>query len=183
MKLLFDFFPIVIFFIAFKFGGIYWATAVFLAATCVQMAIYWYLHRRFEKMHVITFILGMLLGGATLISHNDMFIKWKPTAIYWGFAVVVFFTHFFNKKTLIQSMMESNIALPDPIWKKLNLSWGVFFILMGLANLYVVYHFSTDIWVDFKLFGLLGLTLLFVIIQGIYLSRHIRAEETTNDTQ
>jgi len=177
MKILFDFFPIFIFFIAFKFAGIYAATAVFLIATCLQMAIYWIMYRRFEKMHIITFVLGLILGGATLFLHDVMFIKWKPTAIYWGFACVFFFTQLFNKKTLIQSMMESNISLPPEIWKKLNTSWGIFFILMGILNLYVVYNFDTNTWVNFKLFGLLGFTLAFVIIQGIYLSKHIRNEE------
>lgn len=178
MKLLFDFFPILIFFIAFKFGGIYVATGSFLIAACIQMAIYWLMHRRFEKMHVITFILGMILGGATLLLHDIMFIKWKPTAIYWGFALVFFFTQIFSKKTLIQTMMESNISLPQMVWKKLNMAWGIFFLLMGFANLYVVYNFDTNTWVNFKLFGLLGLTLAFVIIQAVYLSRHIRTEET-----
>lgn len=185
MKLLFDFFPIFVFFLVFKFWGIYTATAAFLVATCVQMGAYWFLHRRFEKMHVITFFLGMILGGATLMLHDVMFIKWKPTAIYWGFALVVFFTHFFSRKTIIQSMMESNISLPDKIWKTLNLSWGIFFIVIGIVNLYVVYHYDTNTWVDFKLFGLLGFTLLFVTIQGIYLSRHIRPEDKsiTDDTK
>lgn len=176
MKLLFDFFPIFIFFIIFKFWGVYVATAAFLIASCVQIGGYWLIHRRLEKMHIITFIIGMLLGGATLVLHNAMFIKWKPTAIYWGFALILFITHFFNKKTLIQSMMESNISLPTAIWKKLNISWGLFFSLMGALNLYVVYHFDTNTWVNFKLFGLLGCTLVFIIIQSIYLSRHIKTE-------
>jgi len=177
MKLLFDFFPIFIFFIAFKFAGIYIATAAFLIASTLQMAIYWFMHRRFEKMHIITFFLGLILGGATLLLHDVMFIKWKPTAIYWGFALVFFFTQFFNKKTLIQTMMESNISLPAEIWKKLNVGWGLFFIAMGFLNIYVIYNFSTNAWVNFKLFGLLGLTLIFVILQAIYLSQHIRNEE------
>ncbi len=159
------------------------ATAVFLVATCIQMAIYWFMHKKFEKLHVITFILGIILGGATLLLHDVMFIKWKPTAIYWGFALVFLFTQFFSKKPLVRSMMESNIALPQQVWKKLNLSWAIFFIAMGFVNIYVIYHFDTNTWVNFKLFGLLGLTFIFVIIQGVYLSRHIRNEEIKNDTQ
>lgn len=177
MKLIFDFFPIFIFFIAFKFSGIYVATAIFIGATCIQMAVYWYLHHRFEHIHVITFILGVLLGGATLLLHNMMFIKWKPTAIYWTFSLAFFVTQVFGKKKLIERMMENNITLPDPVWGKLNLSWGGFFLLMGILNLYVIYHFDTNTWVNFKLFGLLGLTLLFVIIQTLFLSRHLHEKK------
>jgi intracellular septation protein len=181
MKLVFDFFPIFVFFVVFKLSNVYAATGAFLLASCLQMAIYWYLHRRFEQMHIITFILGLVLGGATLLWHNEIFIKWKPTAIYWAFATVFLGSQFFGSKTLIQSLMESNIMLPHSIWQRLNLSWCVFFVLMGTLNLYVVYHFNTNTWVNFKLFGLLGLTLLFIIIQAFYLSRHIKPEETSDD--
>jgi len=182
MKLIFDFFPILIFFIAFKVAGIYVATGSFIAATCIQMSVYWYLHRRFEQMHIITFMLGVLLGGATLLLHDEMFIKWKPTAIYWAFAIVFFITQFYGSKTLIQRMMENNVSLPNLVWKKLNISWGLFFGIMGFLNLYVVYHFSTNAWVNFKLFGMLGLTLAFVIIQALYLSKHIKPDHEQSNS-
>lgn len=181
MKLLFDFFPIFIFFIAFKIAGIYVATGTFLIATCIQISITWYLHRRLEPIHIITFILGLVLGGATLMLHNEMFIKWKPTAIYWAFSLTFFTTQFFGKKTLIQRMMENNIALPDAVWKKLNLSWGLFFALTGALNLYVVYHYDTNTWVNFKLFGLMGLTLLFVVVQALFLGRHIKTDPLSKE--
>lgn len=187
MKLIFDFFPIVIFFIAYKIGGIYTATAAFILASCVQMSLYWYLHHRFEKMHVITFILGVLLGGATLFFHDEMFIKWKPTVIYWVFTLVFVASQYIGKKSVLERMMESNITLPKPVWLKLNLSWAIFFAVMGFVNLYVIYNFSTNAWVNFKLFGMLGITFVFVILQGIYMGRHLKStqalktEDAAND--
>lgn len=172
MKLLFDFFPILLFFIAFKIYGIYTATAVAIAASFLQLGLYWIKHRRFEPMHIVTFATVLLLGGATLILHNILFIKWKPTVIYWIFAIVFFGTQFIGNKTLIQRLMEEKIVLPSKAWLKLNLSWGIFFALMGIANLYVAYHYSTDIWVDFKLFGTLGITFIFIILQSIYIAKH-----------
>ncbi|MGE3921004.1 MAG: septation protein A [Gammaproteobacteria bacterium] len=177
MKLLFDFFPILIFFIAYKFLGIYTATALFIVASALQIGYYWLRHRRVEKTHIITFIVGVIFGGATLGFHNDLFIKWKPTVIYWLLALVFLATQWFSKKSLLQNMMESNINLPETVWSKLNLSWVLFFISLGSINLYVVYHYSTDAWVNFKLFGLLGLTLAFTIIQGVLLSKHLKSDE------
>lgn len=176
MKLLFDFFPILLFFIAFKLYGIYIATGVAIAASAVQLGFYWIKHRRFEMMHIITFGCVLLLGGATLLFHNDLFIKWKPTAIYWIFAALFVATQFIGNKTLIQRLMEEKLALPAPIWTRLNLSWAIFFVLMGFANIFVAYHFSTDIWVDFKLFGSLGFTIIFVLLQAIYMARHAQTK-------
>lgn len=177
MKLLFDFFPILIFFIVFKFYGIYIATAAFLVATCIQIIWTWFRYRRIEKMHLITFGLGLVLGAATLLLHDELFIKWKPTAIYWVFAVIFFSSQFIGETNLLQRMMQNNITLPENIWKRLNISWAIFFAIMGILNLYVVYNYDTNTWVNFKLFGMMGLTLAFVIIQGIYMSRHIKSED------
>src|SRR4029078_10025608 len=121
MKLIFDFFPILIFFIAFKFSNVYIATGAFLGASCIQMLIHWYLYRRFEQMHIITFILGLLLGGATLFLHNEIFIKWKPTVIYWALAILFLGSQIFNRKTFIEHLMDTKISLPKPIWQRLNL--------------------------------------------------------------
>lgn len=173
MKLLFDFLPVLLFFTAYKFYGIFVATGVAIAASILQVAIFWFKNRRIEPMHIITLVLIVTLGGATLLFYNELFIKWKPTAINWAFALVFLGSQLFMSKPLIQKMMEKNVQLPTLIWKRLNLSWAVFFFLMGDANLYVIYHFDTDTWVNFKLFGVLGLTVLFVIIQAIYLTRHI----------
>jgi len=180
MKFLFDFFPVVLFFVVFKFYGIYIATAVAIAASIVQVTAYWLKHRRCESMHIITLALIVVLGGATLMLHNELFIKWKPTGINWAFALVLLGSHFVGKRQpLIQRMMQKNITLPTIIWQRLNISWMLFFALMGATNLYVAYYFDTNTWVNFKLFGVLGLTLLFVVIQAIYLSRHIEQVKGT----
>src|SRR5580700_1227314 len=123
MKLLFDFFPILLFFIAFKFFGIYVATAVAMAASLVQVAIYRLKHKRFESMHIITLVMVVVLGGATLLSHDAMFIKWKPTAIYWVFAIAFLASHFIGQKPIIQRLMEKQLSLPLKVWQKLNISW------------------------------------------------------------
>src|SRR5579871_1227754 len=177
MKLLFDFFPILLFFIAFKWFDIYTATAVTIVASLIQVFGYRLKHHRFEGMHVITLVIVVLLGGTTLLLHNELFIKWKPTAVYWIFTLLFLATQFIGKKTLIQRLLDSKLALPQRVWKKLNISWALFFALMGIANLYVLYHFSTNAWVNFKLFGTLILTLVFIVLQGIYMSRYMEIKE------
>jgi intracellular septation protein len=173
MKLLFDFFPIVLFFIAYKFFGIYTATTVAMIASLSQVAFYRFKFQHYEKIHLISLAIIMILGGATLFFHNPWFIKWKPTGIYWLSALVFFSSSYIGSKPLIQKMMEANVILPEKIWHRLNRAWALFFVLMGAVNIYVAYHFNTDIWVNFKLFGGVGFTLLFVLIQAVYLTRHM----------
>ncbi len=181
MKFLFDFFPILLFFIAFKLQddpkeGILVATGVAIVATVVQVGLFWGKHHRVERMHLVTLGLIVVLGGLTLLLENEMFIKWKPTAINWLFSLVFLASQLVGEKPLVRRMMEANIQLPDPVWIRLNVSWVVFFAAMGFANLYVVYNYDTETWVNFKLFGLLGLTLVFVMVQALYLARHIKPE-------
>ena len=173
MKLLFDFFPILLFFIAFKIYGIYAATGVAMAASFLQVSIYYIKHRKFESMHLVTLGIVIFLGGATLLLHDVMFIKWKPTVIYWAFGIGFLGSQFIGKKTLIQRLMDSKIAVPQFVWTRLNVIWTAFFLTLGVVNLYVVYHFSTNAWVNFKLFGTLGLTLLFVVLQAVYIARYM----------
>lgn len=173
MKLLFDFFPIVLFFISYKLLGVYPATAIAMVASLALVVFHRLKHQRYEKMHVISMLIILVLGGATLFFHNPWFIKWKPTGIYWLSAVVFFGSTFVGKKPLIQKMMEANISLPTAVWHRLTAAWTVFFVLMGFLNVYVAYNFSTDTWVNFKLFGGIGLTLLFVFIQALYLAKHM----------
>ena len=174
MKLLFDYFPIICFFIAYKFFGIYTATAVTMAACALQNLIYWLKHKKFEKLHIITLLGVVILGGFTLIFHKAIFIQWKPSIIYWIFALVLCFGQFVSRKNLLARMLGDKINLPKKIWDHLNLAWIIFFILLGFLNIYVVYHYSMDAWVNFKLFGTLGLTLVFTIAQAIYMSRHMQ---------
>ena len=173
MKLLFDFFPIVLFFIVYKFYGIYTATAVAMAASISQVVFYRLKFQHYEKMHLISLAIIVVLGGMTLFFHNPWFIKWKPTGIYWLSAIVFFSSSFIGSKPLIQKMMEANVQLTSRIWHRLNTAWALFFIIMGALNLYVAYYYDTDAWVNFKLFGGVGFTLLFEIIQAFYLTKHM----------
>lgn len=179
MHMLYDFIPVLLFFIGYKLAGIYAATAIAMAISVAQVTAYYLRHKKFEPMQVITLILLLLLGGTTLILHNEAFIKWKPTVINWVFALGFLISHFIGKKPIIQRLLEKNIKLPDGVWLKLSFSWISFFILLGCANLFVIYHFDTDTWVNFKLFGMLGLTVLFTIAQSIYLAKHFKDHDST----
>lgn len=173
MKLLFDFLPIFLFFIVYKLYGIYAATGVAIVASLLQLVVYRIKNKKFEVMHIITFFSILLLGGATLLLHNEIFVKWKPTILYWILGVLFIGSSLFAKKTLIQRMMEGSIQMPLAVWRRLNILWSIFFVLLGAANLFVVYHYSTDTWVNFKLFGTMGLTILFVIVQSFYIAKYI----------
>lgn len=181
MKFLFDFFPVLFFFIAYKLYDIYVATSVLIVACLIQTLGHRIIHRKFEKSHVITLVLVSLFGGATLLLQNEMFIKWKPSVINWLFAIAFIGSRFIGGQTLIERMLGQQLELPKRIWLNLNSAWTLFFIALGCLNLYVVYNYSTDIWVDFKMFGLMGLTLLFMLLQGIYLARHIKEIPARDD--
>ncbi|HYA21240.1 MAG TPA: septation protein A [Burkholderiales bacterium] len=177
MKFFFDLFPVVLFFLAFKFYGIYVATAVAIAATFIQVAWAWARHSKVDPMLWASLAIIVLFGGATLLLHDETFVKWKPTVLYWLFAAVLLCADIFMGKNLIRVVMQSQITVPDAVWRKLNLSWVIFLALMGGVNLYVAYHFSTESWVNFKLFGSLALMLLFVVLQGLMLAKHIEDKE------
>jgi len=174
MKLLFDFFPILLFFLAYKVFDIYVATGVAIAATFAQVAYSWVKTRTVPPMQLVTLLIITIFGGLTLYLHDEQFIKWKPTVINWLFACGFLASHFVGDKTVIERMMGASITLPEPVWRRLNLSWVTFFVIMGSANLYVMSHFDRDTWVNFKLFGMLGMTFVFMILQSIYLSRHLQ---------
>ena len=173
MKFLFDLFPVILFFVTFKLAGIFAATAVAIAATIVQIGWVWLRHRKVEPMQWISLLIIVVFGGATLLLHNETFIKWKPTVLYWLFAVALLASAAIWRKNLIRAMMEKAVKLPDPIWGRLNAAWAGFFAVMGVLNLWVAYQFSTDIWVNFKLFGSMGLMLVFIVAQSLWLSRHM----------
>lgn len=188
MKFLFDFFPIILFFIVFnsyddQMEGVIAATKVMMAASAVQISLFWLKNRRFENMHLITLVMVTVLGGATIYFHNADFIKWKPTAVNWLFAIAFLGSEYIGKKSFLKRMMDKNISLPEAIWSRLNYAWVVFFILMGIVNLYVAFNYSLDAWVDFKTFGMLGMTFAFVILQAFYMARHVgepRIEDGNN---
>ncbi|GJL72783.1 MAG: putative intracellular septation protein A [Nitrosomonas sp.] len=177
MKFLFDLFPVILFFVTFKVYGIYAATAVAIVATFVQIGWVWLRHRKVDSMLWTSLAIIVLLGGATLIFQNESFIKWKPTVLYWLFAAVLWLSLAFFQKNLIEALLAKQIVLPATVWLKLNMSWIVFFILMGGINIHVAFNYSVDTWVNFKLFGSIGLMLIFVVIQAIILNRYMQDPE------
>jgi len=177
MKFLFDVFPVVLFFIAFKIYDIYVATAVAIAATFVQVGSSWLRHRKVDNMLWVSLAVIVLFGGATLALQNETFIKWKPTVLYWLFAAALAVAALVFRKNLIRAMMEGRIALPEPVWERLLGSWIAFFAAMGALNLLVAYNVSTEAWVDFKLFGGIGLMVAFVVLQALMLARYIEEKK------
>lgn len=200
MKFLFDLFPILLFFTAYKLGdanpetaaallaslgldpgalnkpGLFLATLVAILATFGQIAWVWLRHRKVETMLWVSLVLIAVFGGATLLLHDELFIKWKPTVLYWLFALALGLAPVLFERNLIRLMMEKQVTLPEAIWTRLNLGWAGFFTFMGVANLYVAFSFSTDAWVNFKLFGSIGLMLFFILAQSLYLARHIKEQ-------
>jgi len=177
MKFLFDIFPVVLFFVAFKFFDIYVATAVAIAATFLQIGWLWLRGRKIENMLWVSLAVIVVFGGATLVLQNETFIKWKPTVLYWLFAGALGIAALAFKKNLIRAMMEAQVKLPEVVWSKLLASWIAFFAVMGALNLAVAFNFSTDAWVNFKLFGGIGLMLAFVVLQALMLSRYIEEKK------
>ena len=177
MKFLFDLFPVILFFIAFKIHGIYVATAVAIVATFLQIGWVWYRHRKVDTMLWVSLVIVALFGGATLLLQDETFIKWKPTVLYWLFAGTLAGGALFMKKNLMKSLLSEQMQLPDVAWTRMNWSWVGFFAFMGIANLAVAYNFPTDTWVNFKLFGGIGLMLAFVLVQGLLLSKYMEEEK------
>ncbi len=219
MKLLLDFFPVILFFVAYKLQGIYAATVVAIAAAAIQVTWVRLRHRRTEPMHLATLALLALFGGMTLVLRDPTFVMWKPSIINWLFAGVFLGGQFIGDKPLVQRFMGHALTAPAAVWQRLNLAWVIFFVVSGLANLFVVYvgsgfyaakqaliaasgqaeinlaacakqfqgtllglceqaHAAEATWVDFKLFGMMGMTLVFVLAQSFYLARHVQLEPT-----
>lgn len=176
MKFLFDLFPVILFFAAFKMSDIYIATAVAIGATFLQIGLLALLRRKIEPMLWISLGIIVVFGGATLVLRDETFIKWKPTVLYWLFGSVLALADLLLRRNLIRSMLGAQVQLPDQVWRTLNWSWVAFFAFMGAVNLVVAFNFTTDQWVDFKLFGATGLMLVFVIGQALFLARHVEEE-------
>ena len=173
MKFLFDIFPVLLFFVAYKLADIYVATGVAIAATFAQITWVWLRGRKVETMLWVSLVIIVVFGGATLLLHDETFIKWKPTVLYWLFGASLLVAEWIFGKNLIRTMMGTQIELPESVWFKLNLSWCLFFSVMGVLNIYVAYSYSTDTWVNFKLFGGTGLMLLFVLGQAVVLAKFV----------
>lgn len=187
VKQFIDFIPLLLFFIVFKLeprelellgqgwtlGGIFSATAVLIASSVVVYGALFLAQRRLEKSQWLTLIGCLVFGSLTLAFHSETFLKWKAPVVNWLFATGFLGSQFIGNQPLIQRMMGHALELPQPVWRKLNIAWVVFFIIAGAANLFVAFTFH-DIWVDFKVFGSLGMTVLFLIGQGFYIARHMQ---------
>ncbi|EPJ45875.1 MAG: intracellular septation protein A [Osedax symbiont Rs1] len=179
MKLFLELFPIIIFFGVYKYtGDIITATAVLIPATILSVGYTWIKTKKIEKMQIVTLVLIIVMGGATVILKDKTFIQWKPSVLYWLFAVVLIGSQFIGQKTIIQRMLGAQIDLKANIWKKLNIAWFLFFTGMGALNLYVVFNYSESTWVDFKLFGATGLLFLFLLLQGLYIYKNSETQDT-----
>ena len=178
MNQLFEFFPIILFFIAFKLYDIYVATAVVIVATVIQVAYAWFKHRKVETMQWITLALILVMGGATIYLQDEQFIKWKLSIIEWLFGLAFLGSQFIGKKPFVERMMSGSLTLPAMVWKRLNIMWAGFFISVGFINLYVMYNYNTDDWVTFKTFGVPGLMIIFILVQMVFIYKYIpEAEE------
>ncbi|WP_025770751.1 septation protein A [Thioalkalivibrio sp. HK1] len=181
MKPLLDFIPIVLFFVVYKMHddakeGFLVATGVLIVATAIQMSVVWLRERRVGKMHLVMLACVAVFGGLTLITQDEGFIKWKPTIVSWIFAIAFLGSQFIGKSNIVKRTMggaieESGVRLADAVWTKLNIAWISFFTLCGALNLFVFWRYDTDTWVNFKVFGMLGLTFAFVLAQGLWLMR------------
>ncbi len=190
MKFLFDFFPLLAFFVAFylpedREQGIYLATATIMVATFIQIAAYWLLYRKFEKMHLITFAVVLVFGALTIYLQDERFIKWKPTIVNWCFALAFIGSHFIGDKTLFQRMInmaDNKLVLPAGVWKRVNISWACFFVFLGFVNLYVAYNFDTEFWVNFKAWGMTLINIIFLAGVCVYMYKYIKqAEESVSE--
>ena len=191
MKQFIDFIPLLLFFIVYKiepriveiaghsltFGGIFSATAMLILSSVVVYGILFFKQRKLEKSQWLTLIACIVFGSLTLAFHSETFLKWKAPVVNWLFALVFAGSHFIGDKLLIKRVMGHALTLLDAVWTRLNLAWIAFFLFCGAANLFVAFTFQS-IWVDFKVFGSLGLTVLFLVGQGIYLSRHLHDSDT-----
>jgi intracellular septation protein len=176
MKILIDFFPILLFFGAYKFYDIYVGTAVLMGATVIQMALIYGIDRKLQAMHKITLVLILGFGALTLALHDDRFIKWKPTVLYAGMAIALALAVWVFKKNFLKLLLGSQMSLPEPVWMRLNMIWVVYSAFMSLTNAYVAAYFSTEAWVNFKLWGYV-FPLIFIVGQGFYIAKYLSAEE------
>jgi len=180
MKLLIDFLPILLFFVAYKLDGIYTATAVLMAASALQTGYVYLTEKRLQPVHKITFALVMGFGLLTLLLQDERFIKWKPTVLYAGMAVALAYFQWVAGRNVLKLFLGSQLSLPDPVWARLGAAWVAYCSFMSAINAYVVVHYSTEVWVDFKLWGYL-FPLAFIIGQGIYIARHLRSDAPASD--
>ncbi|HEI8864853.1 TPA: septation protein A [Serratia odorifera] len=177
MKQFLDFLPLIVFFAFYKLYDIYVASGALIVATALALIFTWVKYRKVEKMTLITFVMVAVFGTLTLVFHNDLFIKWKVTVIYALFALALLVSQLVLKKPLIQRMLGKELTLPQGVWNSLNLAWALFFLACGLANIYVAFWLPQSVWVNFKVFGLTALTLVFTLLSGVYIYKHMPEEQ------
>lgn len=177
MKQFLDFLPLIVFFVFYKMYDIYTGTWALIIATGIALIYSWYKYRKVEKMTLVTFIMVAVFGSLTIYFHNPEFIKWKVTIIYALFAIALLFTQFVMNKILIQSILGKEIALPMSVWARLNVAWSLFFIACGLLNIYVAFWLSESAWINFKVFGLTAMMLVFTLLSGVYIYRHMQPQD------
>ena len=177
MQLLIDYIPIIFFIAAYFFKDIFFATGVLMAVMPMVLVLQWLMTRKINKIYLASTALVLVLGAATLYFRNATFLYWKPTVLNWAFAVAFLGSQWFGEKTFVQRMLGTAAELNQDQWIRLNLMWVAFFIIVGVVNLYVAYNFPEEFWVKFKLFGMLGLTLVFVVIQSFWLTMAMKDNE------
>lgn len=177
MRQLLDFIPLIVFFIVYKKVDIFYASGALMIATALSMLAIYLIYKKIEKSSLITLVIVIIFGGLTLIFHSDLFIKWKVTVIYAIFSLALLVSQYFTQKPLIQRMLGKEISLANEIWYKLNLSWAIFFAICALVNIYVAFWQPQDVWVNFKVFGLTAVTLIFTILSMVYIYKHIPKEQ------
>lgn len=172
MKLLVDFFPLLAFFISYKLTDIYTATAVLMAASSVQVAYLWFKNRRLETMPLVVLGFALVFGTLTLVMHDELFLKWKVSVVEWLFALLLLGAPLFGRN-LLKELLDKEITLPDSVWSRLNIGWGLLFFVLGTVNVYFIYFTSTDTWVNFKVWGLTVSNLVAIALTGVYIARHL----------
>ncbi|WP_410015236.1 septation protein A [Sodalis sp. C49] len=177
MKQFLDFLPLVVFFVFYKLYDIYIASGALIAASALVLIYTWIRYRKVEKVTLLTFIMVAIFGSLTMYYHNAEFIKWKVTVIYGLFAIALLVSQFMLGKPLIQRMLGKELTLPERVWNNLNIAWALFFLGCGAANIYIAFWLPQNVWVNFKVFGLTGLTLVFTLLSGVYVYRHMTEDQ------
>jgi intracellular septation protein len=176
MKFFLDFFPIALFVAAYKLRDIYFATAVLMAATVVQSVLLYTLERKLQALQKATLVMVLVFGTLTLALHDDRFIKWKPTVLYTAMALVLGLALWRWEKNFLKTMLGSQLPLPDPVWTRLTIAWVIYFLFMAASNAYVAALYSTETWVNFKLWGY-AFPIVFILGQGVFIAKHLKTDE------
>ncbi|PMG46471.1 septation protein A [Vibrio lentus] len=176
MKQILDFIPLIIFFALYKMYDIYTATGALIVASAVQIVLTYIIYKKVEKMQIITFLMVAVFGGMTIFLHDDNFIKWKVTIVYALFAIGLTVSHLMGKSA-IKGMLGKEISLPEAVWGKVNWAWTLFFTLCAILNVYVAFNLPLDVWVNFKVFGLLIATFAFTLLTGVYIYKHLPKDQ------